>query len=210
MAVSSETPTFAPVTKIQGRSPVGLERCSHIAEVPGSSPGVPTQIFESFSRQPYKFLLYGCLFCAIMLARLSVIAWETKRPRFVLVEKGYGKTLTAPLPMPHSLHPVLIHSPVFACFDKFAFQFFRKKSYNLKFSYYLCREFLEFISNGHTERTEDESHGLPHSVHDIPMRASLSRTITDIPHSYCALTYTTISLPSFIFREPFAVLSRIT
>ena len=26
----------------QGRSPVGLERCSHIAEVPGSSPGVPT------------------------------------------------------------------------------------------------------------------------------------------------------------------------
>ena len=27
----------------QGRSPVGLERCSHIAEVPGSSPGVPTK-----------------------------------------------------------------------------------------------------------------------------------------------------------------------
>ena len=28
--------------KRQGHSPVGLERCSHIAEVPGSSPGVPT------------------------------------------------------------------------------------------------------------------------------------------------------------------------
>ena len=37
-------PTFAPAKqKCQGHSPVGLERCSHIAEVPGSSPGVPTE-----------------------------------------------------------------------------------------------------------------------------------------------------------------------
>ena len=32
-----------PLIKSQGHSPVGLERCSHIAEVPGSSPGVPTK-----------------------------------------------------------------------------------------------------------------------------------------------------------------------
>ena len=31
------------LTKVKGHSPVGLERCSHIAEVPGSSPGVPTE-----------------------------------------------------------------------------------------------------------------------------------------------------------------------
>ena len=31
-----------PVIETQGRSPVGLERCSHIAEVIGSSPIVPT------------------------------------------------------------------------------------------------------------------------------------------------------------------------
>ena len=32
-----------PHFKSQGRSPVGLERFSHIEEVPGSSPGVPTE-----------------------------------------------------------------------------------------------------------------------------------------------------------------------
>ena len=33
---------FIARVMIQGRSPVGLERCSHIAEVIGSSPIVPT------------------------------------------------------------------------------------------------------------------------------------------------------------------------
>ena len=35
---------FLPLHRInaKGRSPVGLERCSHIAEVIGSSPIVPT------------------------------------------------------------------------------------------------------------------------------------------------------------------------
>ena len=43
LAVSQILHTFAPANeKTEGRSPVGLERCSHIAEVPGSSPGVPT------------------------------------------------------------------------------------------------------------------------------------------------------------------------
>ena len=41
--------------KRQGHSPVGLERCSHIAEVPGSSPGVPT---ERISAERWGFPLY--------------------------------------------------------------------------------------------------------------------------------------------------------
>ena len=33
-----------PLTQRKGHSPAGLERCSHIAEVPGSNPGVPTSV----------------------------------------------------------------------------------------------------------------------------------------------------------------------
>lgn len=40
--ISQTIITFAPETSRKGRSPVGLERCSHIAEVIGSSPIVPT------------------------------------------------------------------------------------------------------------------------------------------------------------------------
>ena len=53
MSAKKESKKFARLQKkvylcsrnwaTEGRSPVGLERCSHIAEVPGSSPGVPTQ-----------------------------------------------------------------------------------------------------------------------------------------------------------------------
>ena len=42
MAVSEEIRNFASQNTKQGRSPAGLERCSHIAEVIGSNPIVPT------------------------------------------------------------------------------------------------------------------------------------------------------------------------
>lgn len=47
-----KTCTFATATKIEGHSPVGLERCSHIAEVIGSSPIVPTFIFIGLNNNP--------------------------------------------------------------------------------------------------------------------------------------------------------------
>ena len=64
---------FAPDLEVKGRSPVGLERFSHIEEVPGSSPGVPTKatrmcqnrhilIFCSF--QPAPKLLLSCSYPA--------------------------------------------------------------------------------------------------------------------------------------------------
>ena len=49
---------------IQGRSPAGLERCSHIAEVIGSSPIVPTPYThlnikeKEMSRKDVSFFLY--------------------------------------------------------------------------------------------------------------------------------------------------------
>ena len=55
--VSEKSITFAPANKKQGRSPVGLERCSHIAEVPGSSPGVPTERQVTKSGLSFSFQL---------------------------------------------------------------------------------------------------------------------------------------------------------
>ena len=52
LAVTAKTANFAPrqtglretAAHRKGHSPAGLERCSHIAEVPGSNPGVPTSV----------------------------------------------------------------------------------------------------------------------------------------------------------------------
>ena len=41
----------------EGRSPVGLERFSHIEEVPGSSPGVPTKATRMCGLHILVFLL---------------------------------------------------------------------------------------------------------------------------------------------------------
>lgn len=81
----------------------------------------------------------------------------------------------------HSLHSVLIHSPAFCCFDKFAFQFFLKKSYNMKFSYYLCREYLELISTWPYRADRRWTTWPPSSFSaPYPVRAPLSKTTTDI------------------------------
>ena len=47
--------------KIQGRSPAGLERCSHIAEVIGSNPIVPT----SWIFYPMEYTIYNNVYIII-------------------------------------------------------------------------------------------------------------------------------------------------
>lgn len=71
----------------QGYSPDGLERCSHIAEVIGSSPIIPTRPkkvqenkFLFFLNLFYFFLLPGCLFLSTPFDECRSAERDESRP----------------------------------------------------------------------------------------------------------------------------------
>ena len=61
-------------TDRKGRSPVGLERCSHIAEVIGSSPIVPTSIFKMNPYSELRFREGFFLVCIIRYTSTSFVS----------------------------------------------------------------------------------------------------------------------------------------
>ena len=68
-----------PVIEKQGRSPVGLERCSHIAEVKGSNPFVSTTKKGNHPRFSFFYFPTPTSWC------ISVVQWNIPGDRFCIV-----------------------------------------------------------------------------------------------------------------------------